>query len=124
MKHAGQTGRPFKPRFQEHVRDFKYGSNKPKYAQHLPDNRHAIGQMNNIMETIYITNKGKMMDTIERYYIFREIKNNNQINDKLTVKPKAIFAVVVRADPYRGRINPSQPDDTLITQSRGIVHSY
>ena len=73
--------------------------------------------MNNIMETIYVTNKSKMMDMIERYYVFRETKNDTQINDKLTVKPNAIFDVVVREDPYRGRINPLQPDDTLITQS-------
>jgi len=72
--------------------------------------------MNNIMETIYIANKGKMMDTIERYYNCRETKNNNQINDKLTVKPNAIFDVVVHEDIYSGRINPSQPDGTLVTQ--------
>jgi len=147
MTYTEQTGRPFKTRFQEHQRDFKYGSNKSKFAQQLLDNRHAIGPTNNIMETTYITNKGKMMDTIEIYYISRETKNNNQINplnaelnpichllallgahhilylsrirvnDKLTVKPNAIFDVVVREDPYRGRINPIQPDDTLITLS-------
>ena len=49
-----------------------------EFAQHLLDNRHAIGPLNSIMETVYITNKGNMMDTIGRYYIFREMKNNNQ----------------------------------------------
>jgi len=47
------------------------------------------------METIYIANKGKIMETIEAYYIFRETKNNNQTNDKLTVKPNTIFDLVV-----------------------------
>jgi len=31
------------------------------------------------------------MGTLERYYIYKETKSNNQINDKLTVKPNAIF---------------------------------
>jgi len=62
-----------------------------------------------------MTNKGKMMDTIERYYSFREKKNDNQINDKLTVKPSAIFDVTFHEDPYSGRINPSQPEDTLVS---------
>jgi len=77
VKYIGQIDRPFKTRFQEHLRDFKYGSNKLKFAQHLLVNSHAIGPMH----TVYITNKGKMMDMIERYYIFIESKNNNQINE-------------------------------------------
>jgi hypothetical protein len=74
MKYVGQTGRPFKVRFQEHLRDFKYGSKKSKFAQHLLENEHSIGPMENIMEAIHITNKGRMIDTLERYYIFRETK--------------------------------------------------
>jgi hypothetical protein len=42
--------------------------------------------MEDIMETMHLTSKGKMMDTLEKYYIFRETKLNNQINDKLRVK--------------------------------------
>ena len=43
MKYTGQTGKPFRVRFQEHVRDFKY--NRSKFAQHLIDNKHAIRNM-------------------------------------------------------------------------------
>ena len=45
MKHLGQTGRPFKVHFQEHLRGFKYGSKKSKFAQHLLENKHHIGPM-------------------------------------------------------------------------------
>jgi len=100
-------GRPFKVRFQEHLRDFKYGNNKSKFAQHLLENRRAIGPMDNIMDIIHITNKGKMMDTLERFYIYKETKSNKQINDKLTVKATAIFQTVVHEDPYRGHSNSS-----------------
>ena len=34
-KYTGQTGRPFKVRFQEHLRDYKYRNNRSKFAQHL-----------------------------------------------------------------------------------------
>jgi hypothetical protein len=54
------------------------------------------------METLHITDKGRMMDTLERFYIFRETKMNNQINDKLTVKPNIIFETIVQEDPHRG----------------------
>jgi len=43
-----------------------------------------------------------MVDTIEEFYIYRETKLNNQINDKLTVKPNVIFETVVQQDPHGG----------------------
>jgi hypothetical protein len=102
MKYTGETGRPFKIRFQEHLRKFTYWNKKMKFARHLLENRHAIGPMENVMETIHITKRGKMMDTLERFHIFRETKFNNQINDKLTVKANLIFETIVHEDPYRG----------------------
>jgi hypothetical protein len=44
----------------------------------------------------------KLMDTLERFYIFRETKINNQINDRLTIKPNVIFEAVVQKDSHRG----------------------
>jgi hypothetical protein len=57
------------------------------------------------MEIIHITSKGKMMDTIENYYIYRETKLNNQINDKLTVEPNITFDTLVRQDQHSGLCN-------------------
>jgi hypothetical protein len=99
-KYRGQTGRPFKVRLQEHLRDFKYGNNRSKFTQHLLENKHEIGQLENIIHIIYITNKGKMMDT-EKFYIHRRTEANNQIN-KLTDQNNAIFKTVVYEDHYRG----------------------
>jgi len=65
MKYTGQTGRLFKVRFQEHARDFKYNNNRSKFAQHLTDNKHAIGYMEDIMEVVHVTKKGKILDTLK-----------------------------------------------------------
>jgi hypothetical protein len=102
MKYTGQAGRPFRVRFQEDFQDFKYGNGKSRFATHLLENKHSIGPMENIMETLHTTGKGRMMDTLEKFYIFRETKINNQINDKLTIKPNIIFETVVQKDPHRG----------------------
>jgi len=104
MKYIGQTDRPFKTRFQDHLRDFKYNNRKSKFAQHLLDRQHSIDEMENIMDIIHITNKGRMMDAIEKYYIYRETKINNQINDKLTVQPNIIFETLVQQDTHRGLV--------------------
>ena len=55
-----------------------------------------------IMSTIHITNKGRLMDTLEKFYIFRETKLDNQINDKLAVRPNIIFETIVQKDAHRG----------------------
>ena len=41
------------------------------------ENKHAVGPIEYIMDIIHITNKHKMMDMLERFYIFKETKNNN-----------------------------------------------
>ena len=86
VKYVGQIGRPFKVRFWEHLCDFKYRNRKSRFAQHLIDNGHNIGQIEDIMDIVHIASKGKIMDTLEKYYIFCETKLNNEMSDKLTIK--------------------------------------
>jgi hypothetical protein len=45
----------------------------------------------NLHHIIHITNTGKMMDTLEKFCIYRETEAKTQINDKLTVQNNAIF---------------------------------
>ena len=91
MKYVGQTGRSFRTRFQEHYRDFRYNNAKSKFATHLLENQHLIRKINDIMEILHITKEARAMDTTERYHIYKETKNRNQINDKNTMKPNSIM---------------------------------
>jgi len=56
-------------RFQENIRDYKCGENKSKFAQHLLDNKHPTGPMENILDIIHTTIKCKTLDTMEKFYI-------------------------------------------------------
>jgi hypothetical protein len=103
LKYVGQTGRSIRIRFAEYFRDYKYNTNKSKFAQHLLDNKHSIGPIEDIMEVLYKTNKGKLMDTMERYYIYKEMQMNNQINDRNTAKPNIIFDTLVHENASRAR---------------------
>jgi len=105
MKYTGQMGRPFKVRFQD-----KYNNNMSKFAQHLIDNKHAIGKMEDIMEVVHVTKKGKMMDILEVFHVYKETKAGNQINDRLTVRENAIFETIIQEDPYRGCTAPPHPN--------------
>ena len=78
MKYTEQIGRPFKVRFQEHLRDFKHKNNKSKFAQHLTDSKHATGPMKDIMEVVHVTMKGKLMGTLEFFHVNKETKAGNK----------------------------------------------
>jgi hypothetical protein len=69
------------------------------------------------MDSNHITNKDRMMDTLESFYIYREIKSNKQINDNLRVKVKAIFQTIVHKDLHRGHATPVKPVQPYTTQS-------
>jgi hypothetical protein len=62
------------------------------------------------MELLYTTTKGRLMDTIEKFHIYEETCNNNQINDKNTVRPNAIFDAIVHALP--DRVHPLEPGNS------------
>jgi len=70
---------------------------------HLLENHHSIGHIDNIMEVLYITKKGCTMDTIEKYYIYKEAKNGNQISDKNTIKQNKLYDVVIQGEIDRSR---------------------
>jgi hypothetical protein len=55
------------------------------------ENEHTINPMEEIMDTIHFTNKEKLINTLEKFYIFLDIRLNNHINDKSTVKHNIIF---------------------------------
>jgi transposase-like protein len=101
MKYVGQTGRSFRTGFSEHFRDFKYANHKSKFAQHLLDNNHSFGPIDNILEVLHSTSKGKLMDTLEKFHIYKITRENIQINDKNTSKPNAIFDTLIREEYSR-----------------------
>ena len=61
------------------------------------------GPMNEIMNVIDFERNGRMLDTLEKFYIYRQTKNGNQINDRLTVQSNPIFETIVRQSSQRGQ---------------------
>jgi hypothetical protein len=59
-------------RFREHYNDYKYANNRSKFAQHVIDEGHTFGPMNDITKIVHVAGKGRMFDTLERFYIYRD----------------------------------------------------
>jgi hypothetical protein len=106
MNYIGQTGPPFATRFREHYRDYIHGRTQSKFAEHLLQNHHSIGPMNEIMKPLHFITKSQLMNTIEKYHIYKETKQNNQINDRHTTQPNAIFEALVHINSFRDHRPP------------------
>jgi hypothetical protein len=48
------------------------------------------------MSILHTTKKGRMLNTIEEYYIHEETYYDNQLNDKTTVTPNIILDTILR----------------------------
>ena len=83
-------------RYREHYNDFKNSQGSSKFAQRPIDNGHAFGPTNETMEILHTIRKGNMINTLENFHIYRETKNETQINDRSTVAGNMLFDVVLR----------------------------
>jgi hypothetical protein len=57
--------------------------------------------INEIMDILHTTEKGGMLDTLEKFYIFRETQGGNQIKDKLTIQSNPNFEVLIPNTTHR-----------------------
>ena len=106
-KYIGQTGCPFHTRFCKHFNNFKYSNGCSKFAQHLLKNRLSIGTMDEIIKVLHVVKKGKLMDTLEQFYIYKETKLEKQINDKNTVMQNILLDTIIQK--HTSRWHPSLP---------------
>ena len=52
--------------------------------------------------------KGKKLDALESFHMYKETKARNQINDKLTVTGNELFETIIQQDQYEGYTAPQQ----------------
>jgi hypothetical protein len=77
MKYIGQTGRPFHIRFRQHYTDYKYANNKSKFAQYVLEEGNSFGPMADVTDVLHVAKKGRMLNTLERFCIYRETRLGN-----------------------------------------------
>jgi hypothetical protein len=64
-----QTGRIFRERYEEHIRDIKNNEDKPRYALHILEHNHQYGPMGTTLEILTVSNKGIYLDVLDRFHI-------------------------------------------------------
>jgi hypothetical protein len=97
-KYTGQTGHNFEKRFKEYFQSFKYNNYNSTFEQHLLETGHEFGKIEDNNVHHILRQKGKHLDTMEKFYIYRETKDNNQLNDKHTVIYNKIFETIIEKE--------------------------
>jgi hypothetical protein len=78
--YVGQTDRSFHTRYKEHAQDCRIGNQKSNFAKHLLDHQHTLQLTEDRrMSVLHISSKGRMMNIIDRYHIYKETIHHNQI---------------------------------------------
>jgi hypothetical protein len=72
-KYIGQTERPCRVRFRKHYNDYKYANNRSKFAQHVIDEGHTFGPLNDIMKIVHVAEK--VACWTQKDSIYRERQN-------------------------------------------------
>jgi hypothetical protein len=57
---------------------------------------HHPGTLEQTMTILHTTNKGRMLNTVEKYYIYEEAHIDNQLNYISTVTLNIIFDTILR----------------------------
>jgi hypothetical protein len=93
-QYIGQTGRNFKTRYKEHIREIRNNRETSGYVQHILETGHSFGKMNDIMEIIKIEQKGSYLNTPENFHIFKLFKQGIQFNNISSNIHNPIFNVI------------------------------
>jgi hypothetical protein len=94
LEYTGQTERSFGIRYKEHVSAIKHNKDTSTYAQHILDTGHAHGSIQDVMEVIQVTKKGRYMNSIERFHMFCTQKKNRHMNEVLFDSKTPIFETI------------------------------
>jgi hypothetical protein len=73
-KYMGQIGCFFETQYEEHTWSVKT-SNNSKYTQHIINNQHTCGLVENTVKILHVTTKGYCMNTLEIFHIYTESQN-------------------------------------------------
>jgi hypothetical protein len=98
LKYIGQTGRTFHDRYKEHIRAIRSNNGNSGYSNHILNTGHTYGTINDTMGIITTAKKGRHLNTLERYHIYKLSKEKLHMNDTYIDTYNPIFEVLQEAN--------------------------
>jgi hypothetical protein len=93
LRYIGQTGRTFKIRYKEHmcIQAIRNNNGNSGYSNHILNTGHTYETITDTMDVIRNGRKGRHLNTLEKYYIYRISKTNVHLNDIYNETQNPIF---------------------------------
>jgi hypothetical protein len=128
LSYIGQTGRNFKARYKEHIRLIRTNNPNTKYAQHILDPQHDYGPIADTMDILHIERKGQLMNTWDRFHIYKLSSNKLQLNDTYTDTHNPIFNLMKNHCNWKINttptpLSPPTPSHSLLPSQPRITES-
>jgi hypothetical protein len=94
LKYVGQTGRTFNTRYKEHIHAIRSNDANSGYSNHIFSTGHTYGTITDNMDVIRRGRKGRHLNTLERYHIYKISRNNLHMNNTHIETHNPIFQTV------------------------------
>jgi hypothetical protein len=78
LKYIGQMGRTFKTRYKEHIQAIRNNNSNSGYSKHILNTGHTYGSITDTKKALKTQRKGKHLNTLERYYIYKMRKTEHK----------------------------------------------
>jgi hypothetical protein len=75
--------------------EYLHNTLKSNFAKHLTEENDPLTPITDCMEILQYINKGPMLNTIEKFHIYKETPKRNPLNDMDTITHNAIFDVLI-----------------------------
>jgi len=94
--YIGQMGWSFTQRFKEHRNAFRSNSTTSNYAKHALEHSHPFSPIQDTMQILQYQNKVAHLNTVEKYFIYKEFCINNHLNDESNKARNKIFDALLK----------------------------
>jgi hypothetical protein len=75
------TGRTFLTRYKEHIQTINNNNSNSGYSSHILNTGYTYGTITDTVDIIRTHKRGKHLNSLEKYHIYKISKNNLHMND-------------------------------------------
>jgi hypothetical protein len=81
LKYVRQTGQTFKTGYTVHIQAIRNNNGNSGYSNHMLNTGHAYGSRADTIKVLKMERKGKHLNTLEKYHIYKMSKDGLQMDD-------------------------------------------
>jgi hypothetical protein len=94
LRYIAKTGRTFKTIYKKHIQAIRNNNSNSGYSNHILNTGYTHGTITDTTDVIRNGRKGRHLNTLEKYHIYRISKTNAHLNNTNNDTHNPIFQVI------------------------------